>query len=94
MCMQALCQAQAFCGADGGLMHIALAFAKPGVALFADIEPVWRLLPGAALQTLFSPTDINQLNSMAVAQLFLATVFPQRTTLDRPKSALEPALAH
>lgn len=48
-----------FMGCDSGLMHLAEALDKPGVALFGYIKPEWRLLPSSRLIPLFSLTTVD-----------------------------------
>ena len=50
-----------FLGADGGLMHIAAALKKPGVAIFCEIRPEWRLHARSKMRAIFSECDINQI---------------------------------
>ncbi|WP_417069412.1 glycosyltransferase family 9 protein [Niveibacterium terrae] len=64
----------AFIGADGGLMHIAAACDKPGLALFCEIRPEWRLHPERQLGALFHDTDINSLSSKHIAEAFIASL--------------------
>lgn len=40
----------AFLGPDGGLMHLANATGRPGLAMFTTVPPAYRLLPGAPVQ--------------------------------------------
>lgn len=61
----------AFLGADGGLMHLAVACDLPGLALFAEIDPALRLLPGTRLQSQFTPGAIDELSPARVAAGFL-----------------------
>ena len=50
-----------FLGADGGLMHIAAALKKPGIAIFCEIRPEWRLHARSKMRAFFSEGDINQI---------------------------------
>ncbi|CAB3726853.1 hypothetical protein LMG24238_05387 [Paraburkholderia sediminicola] len=54
-------QSSFFIGADGGLMHIAAALGKPGVAIFCQIKPEWRLHSQSKIQTVFAEQDINSI---------------------------------
>jgi hypothetical protein len=56
-----------FIGADGGLMHIAAALGKPGVAIFCEIKPEWRLHSNSKIRTVFSEQDINSIPAKRVA---------------------------
>lgn len=48
----ALRDADAFLGTDGGLMHVAAALGRPGVGLFAGIDPAYRLAAASPLRGL------------------------------------------
>lgn len=61
-----------FIGTDGGLMHIAAALEKPGVALFAEIRPEWRLLPGNPLTPLYTPRAMADIPQAEIAAAFIA----------------------
>lgn len=54
-------QSSFFVGADGGLMHIAAALGKPGVAIFCEIKPEWRLHSNSKIHPVFSERDINSI---------------------------------
>jgi heptosyltransferase-2 len=56
-----------FVGADGGLMHCAVAADLPGVALFGRVEPKLRLPPETALQTFYDSDDVNNNSPQTVA---------------------------
>ena len=56
-----------FVGADGGLMHIAAALGKPGVAIFCEIKPEWRLHSKSKMRPVFSELDINSIPAERVA---------------------------
>ncbi|RKE26239.1 glycosyl transferase family 9 (putative heptosyltransferase) [Paraburkholderia sp. BL23I1N1] len=56
-----------FIGADGGLMHIAAALGKPGVAIFCEIKPEWRLHSKSKMRPVFSAQDINSIPVARVA---------------------------
>ncbi|MCE1242920.1 glycosyltransferase family 9 protein [Oryzomicrobium sp.] len=77
-----------FIGADGGLMHIAAALDKPGVALFAEIRPEWRLLPGNPLTPLYTPGAMADIPPAEIAATFIAAV--QRTTAPAPQLSHTP----
>lgn len=62
-----------FLGVDGGVMHIAEALGKPGLAIFSLIKPAWRLQPQTLLKTLFTPCDVNTLTPTEIAKAFLAS---------------------
>jgi ADP-heptose:LPS heptosyltransferase len=62
---------QAFIGADGGLMHIALALSKQGLGLFGAIRPEWRILPGAQLTSIYDEGDINRIDPSMIVDRFL-----------------------
>lgn len=72
-----------FIGADGGLMHIAAALGKPGVALFAEIRPEWRLLPDNPLTPLYTPGAMADIPLAEIAATFIAAV--QRTAATAPQ---------
>jgi hypothetical protein len=44
--------ADAFLGTDGGLMHVAAALGRPGVGLFAGIDPAYRLANASPMRGL------------------------------------------
>lgn len=77
-----------FLGADGGLMHIAAALDKPGVALFAEIRPEWRLLPGNPLTPIYTPGAMADIPPAEIAATFISTV--QRTTAAAPQFSNTP----
>lgn len=58
---------QVFVGCDGGLMHIAAALGKPGVALFCEIQPRWRLHATSRIVGLFDLDDIDRIEATGVA---------------------------
>lgn len=62
-----------FIGADGGLMHIAATLDKPGVALFAEIRPEWRLLPDNPLTPLYTSGAMADIPLTEIVAAFLAT---------------------
>lgn len=64
----------AFLGADGGLMHLAVALDKPGAAVFVEIDPRQRLLSNARIRSLFTPLDINRIAPADIAAALLATL--------------------
>ena len=61
-----------FVGADGGLMHCAVAADLPGVALFGRVEPNLRLPPETAMQALYDADDVNNNSPQAVAEAIRA----------------------
>lgn len=63
-----------FLGCDGGLMHIAVASDKPGVALFGYFEPQYRLPLNAKISTLFNGDSVNLIETQQVVDL-LSTQF-------------------
>lgn len=77
-----------FIGADGGLMHIAAALDKPGVALFAEIRPEWRLLPSNPLTPLYTPGAMADIPPAEIAATFIAAV--QRTAAPAPQLSHTP----
>lgn len=61
-----------YVGADGGLMHCAIALKLPGVALFGNhISPDFRLPPGAKLDALEAADDVNSIAATTLAEKFL-----------------------
>lgn len=71
----AIAGCDAFLGADGGLMHIAEACDKPGLALFCEIKPEWRLHPQSRLASLFHNNNLNQIDAGLIAKTLLARLF-------------------
>lgn len=61
-----------FLGADGGLMHIAAALDKPGVCLFSEIRPEWRLLPACRLQSVYTPAAMDNISVATIVGKFIA----------------------
>jgi hypothetical protein len=57
-----------FLGADGGLMHCALAADLPGVVLFGRVAPNLRLPPETAMQAFYDAGDVNNIAPEAVAE--------------------------
>lgn len=66
----------AFLGIDGGLMHLAVACGRPGLAVFVEIDPALRLLPGTRLQSLFSEQPIDALPPQQLAERLLEALKP------------------
>ena len=66
----------AFLGADGGLMHLAVACDLPGLAVFVEIDPALRLLPGTRLQSLFTEGAIDDLPAERIALAWLEALRP------------------
>ncbi|MEX3941243.1 glycosyltransferase family 9 protein [Paraburkholderia sp. BR10937] len=56
-----------FLGADGGLMHIAAALGKPGVAIFSEIRPEWRLHTRSKMRPIFTDGSINEIPDAKIA---------------------------
>ena len=63
-----------FLGVDGGLMHVAVAVGKPGLALFADIDPAHRLRPGTTMRSIRSDGEVSRVDAGRVAAEFLAAL--------------------
>lgn len=63
-----------FVGCDSGLMHLAEALNKPGIALFGHIHPEWRLLPESRLTARFDPRTVNNIDPVDVAADFARVV--------------------
>jgi Glycosyltransferase family 9 (heptosyltransferase) len=74
----------AFVGMDGGLMHVAAALAKPGLAIFSGIDPRMRLRPNARMRALCEPDDARRLRPSAVAAALLAAIFSHPQGLRPP----------
>lgn len=68
---------QYFLGCDSGLMHMAEALDKPGVALFGVIKPEWRLLPSSRLVPLFDPVSVNHIPKDQMIAAFMQAMTPQ-----------------
>lgn len=68
-----LARCHAFVGMDGGLMHMAAALGKPGLAVFAKIDPLMRLRPDTAMRHLFTQ-DVNRINANELAMSLCATL--------------------
>jgi hypothetical protein len=69
---QVIASCDAFVGADGGLMHLALALQRPGVALFGPVPAQLRLSGGSSLLPLSAVADINRVSPYEVARLALS----------------------
>lgn len=61
---------QYFLGPDGGLMHIAEAMNKQGVALFAQVNPGWRLHQGSQLHALFNAQTVDNITPSDIVAQF------------------------
>lgn len=48
-------------------MHIAAALGKPGVAMFCQIKPEWRLHAESKMRTVFAEQDINSIPTETIA---------------------------
>jgi ADP-heptose:LPS heptosyltransferase len=57
-----------FIGPDGGLMHCALGFGVPGLALFALFKPRLYLPPETKMQALYDLENINNIDPQLVAK--------------------------
>lgn len=64
-----------FLGCDSGLMHLAEALNKPGVALFGHIRPEWRLLPESCLAKGFDLKTVNNIHPDWIAEEFVRTCY-------------------
>lgn len=60
-----------FIGCDSGIMHLAEALDKPGLALFGHIKPEWRLLPASRLELMFDSRTVNNRNPHDAAAQFV-----------------------
>lgn len=67
-----MCSATHFIGCDSGLMHLAEALDKPGVALFGHIRPEWRLLQTSRLKGLFSEQSVEQIAVEEIIQTLIS----------------------
>lgn len=67
-------QAKSFLGCDGGLMHIATAFEKSGVALFGMFEPEYRLPYNSKINPLYDAISVNNITPKQVAESYIAVV--------------------
>lgn len=65
---------ESFIGCDSGLMHLAEALGKPGVALFGHIRPEWRLLPTSHLHPIFAQKTVNTIPTQGIVKAFMDTV--------------------
>ncbi len=64
----------AFLGVDSGLMHVAVAVGTPGLALFGEIDPRYRLRPDSTMAALPSGGELGALAPADVATAFLAAL--------------------
>lgn len=62
---------QYFLGSDGGLMHIAVALNKPGVAIFAEVPPQWRLLATSRIYEISAPKSVNTIAVEEIVNAFM-----------------------
>lgn len=74
-----MCEATHFLGCDSGLMHLAEALDKPGVALFGHIRPEWRLLPNSRLIKQFDPATVNNMSPADIASCFIKLIEQRKT---------------
>jgi hypothetical protein len=65
-------QSSFFVGADGGLMHIAAALRKPGIGIFSEIRPEWRLHPDSKMKAIFTNGNINEIAAETISNAVLA----------------------
>lgn len=72
----ALRDCDAFIGPDGGLMHIALAFDKPGLALFNCIRPEWRMHRDAGMHVFFHDAPLSVFAADKVVRRFMSALVP------------------
>lgn len=73
----------AFLGVDGGLMHIALAFDKPGLGLFTLIRPEWRMHAEARMRSHYQMEALATLDPRDVARQFVTAT---ESALEQPGS--------
>lgn len=64
-------RANMFLGADGGLMHIAAALQKPGLAFFSGIRAEWRLHPQASIQAMNFAEPLSEIPPDFLAERFI-----------------------
>ncbi len=74
--VRAIRDSDAFLGTDGGLMHVAAAAGKPGLALFVAVDPLLRLPPPTRLRWLLAPGAMADLAAQEVARAFIAACEP------------------
>lgn len=65
-----------FLGCDGGLMHIAVASDKPGVALFGHFEPQYRLPLNIKISALFDDDSVNLIEPQQIVDCLIAQFAP------------------
>lgn len=67
-----IARAQYYLGVDGGVMHMAEALDKPGLAIFAaGVRPEWRLLKTSRLETIDAGIAVNSLQATTIANKFI-----------------------
>lgn len=75
-----MCSATHFLGCDSGLMHMAEALDKPGLAVFGYIRPEWRLLPDSGLVPRFDPFSVSNMNPDEIAVEFILAIEKDETS--------------
>lgn len=69
-----MCSATHFIGCDSGLMHLAEALNKPGVALFGGIKPEWRLLNSSNLRPLFDNAAADHVSMETIVETLVKCI--------------------